>query len=86
MRHVEILGFECAACRKTQALIEEIARDLKLTVHLERVDDPARTAAYRIHAVPAIVVDGVLVYSGGIPTRWQIELWLTIPLARKLTA
>ncbi|WP_420824449.1 thioredoxin family protein [Sulfurivermis fontis] len=53
---------------------------------MERVDAPARMAACRILTVPAVIVDGVLVYSGGIPTRWQIESWLTIPLTRKLTA
>jgi hypothetical protein len=76
MHHVEVLGFECAACRKTYRLVDETARALGIAIRLEKVDDPSRIAAYRTLAVPAVAVDGRLVYSGGIPPRGQIEAWL----------
>lgn len=86
MRHVEVLGFECAACRKTFALINETARTMGLAVDMVKVDDPARFAAYRILDAPAIAVEGLVVYSGGIPPRWQIEVWLTTPLFKERSA
>lgn len=51
--HVEVLGFDCAACRKTFRLIEETAREQGRAIRLEKVDDPARIAACRVLAVPA---------------------------------
>lgn len=74
---VEVLGFECAACRKTFERIETMARELGLPIKLEKVSDPARIAAYRILAVPGVVVDGVLVHSGGVPDPRRIARWLT---------
>ncbi|MFN2350165.1 MAG: thioredoxin family protein [Thioalkalivibrio sp.] len=77
MRHIEVLGFECTTCRKTYQLIEETASALEITIRLEKVHDPSRIAAYRILAVPAVAVDGELRYSGGTPSRQQIEAWLS---------
>lgn len=77
MRRIEVLGFECAACRKTFERIETIARELGVAIRLEKVDDPARIVAYRVLAVPGVAVDGVLVHSGGVPDRKRIAQWLT---------
>ena len=77
MHHVEVLGFDCAACRKTFSLIEQIARESGIIINLEKVDDPARILAYRALKVPAVAVDGSLVHSGGVPHRRQIETWLS---------
>lgn len=74
--HVEVLGFDCAACRKTFRLIEETAREQGRAIRLEKVDDPARIAACRVLAVPAVVIDDKLVYSGGVPDRTLIQSWL----------
>ena len=78
--HVEVLGFDCPACRKTFRLIEEIAKGQGVSIRLEKVDDPARIAACRVLAVPGVVIDGKLVYSGGVPDREQIEGWLAQPV------
>jgi len=78
MLNVEVLGFDCAACRKTYRLIEETARELGLAIHLEKLDDPARIAAYRVLSVPAVVVGGKLVHSGGTPSRKQVATWLSV--------
>lgn len=77
MRRVDVLGFECAACRKTFQRIEALARELGVPIHLEKVSDPARIAAYRVLSVPGVAVDGVLVHSGGVPDRKRIAQWLT---------
>lgn len=76
MLKFEVLGFECAACRKAYRLIEETAREMGVAIALEKVSDPARIAAHRVLSVPGVVMDGKLVHSGGTPSRWQIENWL----------
>jgi small redox-active disulfide protein 2 len=74
--HIEVLGFDCAACRKTFRLVGEVAQELGIDIRLEKVSDPARIAACQALAVPAVVIDGKLVYSGSLPSRRTITNWL----------
>jgi thiol-disulfide isomerase/thioredoxin len=76
MLNVEVLGFDCPACRKTMRLIDETAQDLGISIRLVKVSDPAVIAAHRVLRVPGVVVAGRLVHSGGAPSRRQIEVWL----------
>jgi len=78
MLNVEVLGFDCAACRKTYRLIEDTAREMGLAIHLVKVSDPARIAACRVLSVPGVMVAGKLVHSGGAPSRKQIANWLNV--------
>ncbi len=76
MRHVQVLGFDCAACRKTHARIAEVAAALGLQIRLQKVGDPRLLAEHRVLVPPGVVVDGRLVHSGGVPERRLIEAWL----------
>lgn len=75
--HIEVLGFDCPACRKTFRLIDETARELGVETHLEKVSDPARIAGYRVLSVPGVVVNGRLVPQGSAPSRETVRRWLS---------
>lgn len=79
MKHIRVLGFDCAACRKAHARIAEVAAELGANIRLEKVSDPRELADARVLVPPGVVVDGRLVYSGGVPDRKRIESWLTQP-------
>jgi hypothetical protein len=79
MKHIRVLGFDCAACRKAHARIAEVAAGLGADIRLEKVDDPRELVAARVLVPPGVVVDGRLVYSGGVPDRKLIESWLAQP-------
>ncbi len=74
--HIQVLGFECSACRKTYARIAETAAGLGVTIRLEKVDDPRQFAAHGVLAPPGVVIDGRLTHLGGVPSRSQIAGWL----------
>lgn len=76
-RRIEVLGFDCPACRKTLHLIDETARELGIETDLEKVSDPARIAGYRALSVPGVAVNGRLVHQGSTPSRTLIAAWLT---------
>lgn len=76
MKHIEVLGFGCATCNKTFERIAQVARERGIDIRLEKVNDPARIAACQVLRPPGVVVDGRLVFSGGIPGRALIEGWL----------
>jgi hypothetical protein len=83
MKHIRVLGFDCAACRKAHARIAEVAAELGAAVRLEKVSDPRELAAARVLVPPGIVVDGKLLYSGGVPDRKRIESWLAQPASHE---
>ena len=75
--HIEVLGFDCPACRKTFRVIEETLHDLGIDAKLEKVSDPVRIARYQVLPVPGVAVDGKLVHQGGAPSSETVRSWLT---------
>jgi len=72
---VEVLGTGCANCRKTVALIEQVAAAKGKSIELTKVEDIRDIAAYNIMSTPGVVVDGTVVHAGGVPSREKIEGW-----------
>lgn len=77
MTQVKVLGMGCANCRRTQALVEEVARDGGIEVTVEKVEDPRQFAAYGVLRTPAVVIDGHLMHAGGVPSRDAVEGWFS---------
>lgn len=76
MKHVQVLGTGCAACRTTAARIEEAAARLGVTLALSKEEDLAVIAAFGVMQTPAVVVDGRLVHAGSVPEPEAIATWL----------
>lgn len=74
---VEVLGTGCANCRRTVQLVEATARAQGVAIELEKVKDIGKIMTYGVMATPAVVVDGIVVHAGGIPTGDKIAGWLT---------
>lgn len=73
---VEVLGTGCANCRRTVQIVEEAARAQGVAIDLAKVEDIQQIIGYGVMATPAVVVDGVVVHAGGIPTREKVAEWL----------
>lgn len=73
---VEVLGTGCANCRKTVALIEQVAAAIGKPIELTKVEDIRDIAAYNVMSTPGVVVDGKVVHAGGVPSREKIEGWI----------
>jgi len=76
MKSVKVLGTGCANCRTTVQLIEGVAKDRGVEIALEKVGDMQAIIGYGVMRTPAVVVDGKVVHSGGIPDRAVIAGWL----------
>jgi len=76
MKNVKVLGSGCANCRTTIQLVEAVAKEAHIEIALEKVEDMAAIVAYGVMRTPAVVVDGTVVHSGGIPERAAIASWL----------
>lgn len=58
-------------------MIERVARDAGVQVEISKVEDPQEIKRLGISATPAVMVDGRIVHSGGIPAHEQVRTWLT---------
>lgn len=76
MKNVKVLGSGCRNCHTTSDSIRAVATKLGVEIELEKVEDYAQIASYGVMATPSVVVDGVVVHSGGVPTPKLIETWL----------
>lgn len=77
MKNVKVLGTGCANCKRTLALIEEVAKANSVEVELEKVEDIGTIMGYGVMSTPGVVIDGTVVHAGGVPDRKKVEGWLS---------
>lgn len=75
MKSVKVLGTGCANCRNTVALVEAVAREKGAPIELEKVEDLPTIMGYGVLSTPGVVIDGIVVHSGGVPSRSKVESW-----------
>jgi small redox-active disulfide protein 2 len=76
MKQIEVLGSGCAKCVKTAEVIQKVADDCGISVHVVKETSPEIMLKHGVMSTPAVVVDNQLVHTGSIPTREKIEAWL----------
>ena len=75
MKNVKILGTGCANCKNTLALVETVAREKSVEIQLEKVEDLPSIMGFGVMSTPGVVIDGVVVHSGGVTGRAKVESW-----------
>ena len=76
MKQIKVLGSGCANCNATVKLIEETAKEKCVDIHLEKITDMAEILGFGVMSTPGVIVDGKLVFSGGVPRSSMVEGWL----------
>jgi hypothetical protein len=73
---IKVLGGCCGSgSDNTMALIEDVARTVAVSVQkLTAIEDVAR---YGVMSTPGVVIDGLVVHVGSVPTRAAVEQWLS---------
>lgn len=57
-------------------MIERVARDSAIQVNLDKVEDVAEIRRHDVKATPAVIIDGRIVHSGGLPSYAEVQGWL----------
>ena len=73
---ITVFGPGCSKCRSTIGMIERVARELGVEVQITKTEDPVAIRQQGVMHTPAVMVDGKLVHSGGIPSRQEVQAWL----------
>ena len=77
MTNIKVLGAGCANCRNTIKLLEAVAHEKGVEIHVEKVEDIQDITSYGIMSTPGVVIEGRVVHAGGVPSRQKVEGWLT---------
>jgi len=69
---VKILGTGCGKCQQMVIVVKEVAADHQLEVTVEKVEDIAEIMEFNVMTTPALVVDGVVMVKGRVPSKDEV--------------
>lgn len=78
MRIIEVLGPGCRNCQTVESVVREVVEALGIAAEIRHVTEYADIAARGVMSTPGLVVDGVVVSAGRIPTREQVTAYLGV--------
>ncbi|MDP3168821.1 MAG: arsenical pump-driving ATPase, partial [Polaromonas sp.] len=73
---IQVLGTGCSKCRSAIAMIERVALESHVEVDITKVETPEEILRLGATATPAVIIDGRIVHSGGIPAHEEVQRWL----------
>lgn len=65
---LQILGMGCQKCAVLSERVEQAARELGIDYELQKVTDAEQIARFGVMSTPALAVDGVVHFTGRVPT------------------
>lgn len=74
--NIKVLGSGCARCSNTKKLIAQVAEELGVDVEIEAVTDLMKITEYDVISTPGVVIDGVVVSSGKVPSKRDVKKWI----------
>jgi small redox-active disulfide protein 2 len=77
VKKIEVLGPGCNNCIRLEANAREAVAIAGIEADVIKVTDYAEIATYGIMSTPGLVIDGVVVSYGRIPSAGDIAVWLS---------
>ncbi|MCX2861755.1 arsenical pump-driving ATPase [Paucibacter sp. PLA-PC-4] len=73
---VKVLGSGCSKCRATIAMIERVAKEQGTEIEIVKVQDQDAIWNHGVRATPAVIINGQIMHSGGLPSSAEVQGWL----------
>lgn len=70
---IKILGTGCSKCKTLEKMTREVVEQNGVNANIEKVEDIMEIMRFGVMATPALVVDGVVVVKGRIPSTDEIK-------------
>ena len=77
MHVIEVLGPGCNNCQRLEATVREVVATTGIEAEIRHVTDYGEIASRGVLSTPGLVIDGVTVSVGRVPTSDQVAGWLT---------
>jgi arsenite-transporting ATPase len=73
---ITVLGKGCSRCESTIHRIEREAAELSVPISITKITDEVEIIKNGVMTTPAVMIDGKIVHSGGIPSIESVQSWL----------
>ena len=80
---IKVLGPGCARCHQLEAITKDVVKELGIDAEIEDVKDIKKIMEYPILTTPGLVINERLVCSGRIPTKAEVNTFITTALAKE---
>ncbi len=70
---IRILGSGCSKCKTLEKMTRDVVSQTGISANIEKVEDIMEIMRYGVMSTPALVVDGVVVVKGRIPSSEEIR-------------
>ena len=74
---IHVLGPGCSRCGKLLAEVEQAVAEVGVEAQLCKVESLEQIVRFGVAFTPGLVIDGLVVSQGKLPTRDQIVKWIT---------
>ncbi|ACF10870.1 redox-active disulfide protein 2 [Chlorobaculum parvum NCIB 8327] len=76
MKQVKILGTGCAKCNQLADAVKAVIASEGIDADVQKVEDIQEIVSYGVMSTPGLVVDGVVVCSGKVPSSDELRVML----------
>lgn len=73
---MKVLGIGCSKCQSTVKIIEQVAQSAGIAVEIVKVEKPDDIKSLGVTSTPAVIINGKIVHSGGLPSHDKVRGWL----------
>lgn len=73
---VKVLGPGCSQCDQLEKIVMEVLTELQMPAGVDHVRDLAEIARLGIMGLPALLINGKVVWKGSVPPRDKLKKWL----------
>lgn len=70
---IEILGMGCQKCNTLMENAKQATKELNISAEFAKVDDMKIILGYGVMTTPALVIDGVVKFSGKVASKEEIK-------------
>lgn len=74
---IKVYGPGCAKCVTVDKLVRDVVFQKSPDISVEKISDIREMMKAGILSTPAVVIDGVLKSSGRVPSKEEIESWIS---------
>lgn len=73
MKEIKIYGSACPDCTDTKNVVQDVVRENNIKANVIRVDSINEILRESIFTIPAVAVDGKIVFEGACPSKAFLE-------------
>jgi small redox-active disulfide protein 2 len=81
MLTIKVLGSGCANCKRLEQIVKNTVDQLSIEAEVMKVTDPTKYIDYGVMATPGLVINGVTVSSGRVPSTAEVATFVTTALS-----